>query len=263
MAGAAVLAALLVVFHVVFLDVPAGLALVVALPGFALSDLLFHHRQRSGIERVVVAVALSLAVVVLGGIGVYGVGLRLTRVSWAVLTAGVTVLAVGLDYLREVRAARNGTAAVDGVARRAVYAANTELVPVRQVARRLAPLALCAVLLVGSGILAVHVAENHPGPAWTGLSMTGGPLPTSTVATPGVTRDVYLEVDCEENGPTVYRMVIEGPTGFTQNVAVSLPPGDKYSKTFKVPYPGRITVNLFKGDQTTVYRTVFLSDPDQ
>ncbi|HEX8629770.1 MAG TPA: hypothetical protein VF755_16510, partial [Catenuloplanes sp.] len=75
------------------LAVPAGLALAFALPGAALSRLIFADRSPPWVERVVLVPALSLAVLVMGGLLLHTAGITLGRDSWAALTGGIVVVA--------------------------------------------------------------------------------------------------------------------------------------------------------------------------
>jgi hypothetical protein len=74
--------------------VAGGLLLGLALPGLALTATMFTGRALTAVERTVLAPALSLAVLALGGLVVYVSGYALDRVTWTVATAGVTVLAL-------------------------------------------------------------------------------------------------------------------------------------------------------------------------
>ena len=80
--------------------VVGGLLLTLVLPGAALTRAMFPQRHLSGVERLVLALALSLATVALGGLGLYAAGIRLAQPSWVALTAGVTVLAAVVGQFR-------------------------------------------------------------------------------------------------------------------------------------------------------------------
>jgi uncharacterized membrane protein len=87
---AAIVAVLPVVLEVPVLAVVGGLALALALPGLALAP-----RRVAGVERAVLVPTLSLAVVVLGGLALNAAGIRLGGPAWALVTGGVTAVAVG------------------------------------------------------------------------------------------------------------------------------------------------------------------------
>lgn len=74
------------------LAVPAGLALAFVLPGAALTALAFPGRLLSLPEQATVAAALSLAVLVLGGLAANVAGAPLTRPTWTAVTTGVVLL---------------------------------------------------------------------------------------------------------------------------------------------------------------------------
>jgi hypothetical protein len=83
------------------LPVAGGLLLGFVLPGLALTDLLFRHRTLSAVERTVLTPALSLAVLVLSGLLLYVSGVHLDRTSWTLAAAGVTMLALVAEAVRE------------------------------------------------------------------------------------------------------------------------------------------------------------------
>ena len=80
--------------------VVGGLLLTLILPGAALTRAMFPQRHLSGVERLVLAPALSLATVALGGLGLYAVGIRLAAPSWTALAVGVTVVAAVVGQFR-------------------------------------------------------------------------------------------------------------------------------------------------------------------
>lgn len=84
-----------------------GIALFAA-PGYLLGQLLLGSRT-VGLERVIVMVALALAVPILGGLLLYAIRVPLHRPGWLGLLAGVTLAADAALFLRR-RAA--GTASV-------------------------------------------------------------------------------------------------------------------------------------------------------
>lgn len=78
------------------LAVAGGLLLAFVLPGLALSAIIFRNRTLSPVERTVLAPALSLAVLVTGGLLLYVAGFALNRTSWTLAVAGATLLALAL-----------------------------------------------------------------------------------------------------------------------------------------------------------------------
>ena len=69
-----------------------GLLLALILPGLAVTETVLRGRKLARVERVVLAPALSLAVLVLAGLIVYITGFRLEKVAWTSATVGVTLL---------------------------------------------------------------------------------------------------------------------------------------------------------------------------
>jgi hypothetical protein len=75
-------------------QVAGGILLAFALPGLAVTGILFRGRDLSAVERVLLAPALSLAVLIVSGLLMYVLGVDLDRVAWTAATAGVTLLAL-------------------------------------------------------------------------------------------------------------------------------------------------------------------------
>src|SRR4051812_14712464 len=96
--------------------VPAGLLLAFVLPGCAVVTAALGWVRLSAVERTVLVPAVSLAVVVLGGLGLNAARIRLDRASWTALTVAVTVLAAigGQLRARRVSGRPAGTAPADG-----------------------------------------------------------------------------------------------------------------------------------------------------
>jgi hypothetical protein len=69
----------------------AGMILALLLPGFAVTEALLRGRRLARVERLVLAPALSLAVLVLAGLIIYVLGFKLDRISWTSAAVGVTL----------------------------------------------------------------------------------------------------------------------------------------------------------------------------
>ena len=67
--------------------------------GYIWVKVLFEHRV-VGIERMAVAMGLTLSVPVLGGLALYGAGVPLNRATWAILLAGVTLIGDAILMVR-------------------------------------------------------------------------------------------------------------------------------------------------------------------
>jgi uncharacterized membrane protein len=103
----------------------AGLALVLALPGYALSYVVLGTRMLGAVERTVVTVALALTVSILGTLLLDLLSLNLSSRTWSLFLAATTVVAcvVAGRARRDVRPERSSwraprlrDAAVVGVA---------------------------------------------------------------------------------------------------------------------------------------------------
>lgn len=93
-AAATVLAAVAVLAGPVQVAVAGGLLLALLLPGLALTRALFRRRDLSGVERAVLAPAMSLACLIIAGLLMNAMGVRLDRAAWTTATVGVTLLSL-------------------------------------------------------------------------------------------------------------------------------------------------------------------------
>jgi hypothetical protein len=232
-----------------------GALLAFVLPGAAATGALFFTRALSTVERVVLAPALSLAVVVLGGLLVDVLGMRLTAGTWGGLTAIATVVLAGVRYLRWFLATRDGRpvtveAAPDEESGRFASADG------RTAALKLGSLALVAVLLGGAFWIATRSSHNQPEAGYTTLSIV-----QEDDDNPGDgMRPVTIAVECHEDGTTRYVVQVQGTqSGMLTRLTISLDPGDVWKRDLLVPNGDKVTANLFKGTGTTPYRSVFLS----
>jgi 4-amino-4-deoxy-L-arabinose transferase-like glycosyltransferase len=217
--------------------VPAGLLLGFVLPGAATVGALFPRRGLSGLERSVLSVALSLATLVLGGLGLHAVGVRLTGTAWAGLAGGVTVAGAVAAYLR--------------TARQPDPAAPARVRP----GRRLVPLALALALLGGAGWLSLASAARQTAATHvTALSITD----SSTTGSTSGTRTISVEVTNQESTPTAYKFTVTGPGGFLVTLELTASKGSAWRHTVAVPTADRVTANLYRAGDTTPYRTVFV-----
>lgn len=236
-----------------------GALLAFVLPGFAATGALFLTRPLSTVERAVLAPALSLAVVVLGGLIVDVLGMRLTAGTWGGLTAIATVLLAGVRYLREFLAARD--AARDG------RPVTVDAVPDEESGRfaaadrrtavlKLGSLALVAVLIGGAFWIAMRSAHHPTGAGYTALSII---QEDDNNPSDGM-RPVTVAVECHEDDTTRYLVQVQGaPSGTLIRTVVSLDPGEVWKSDLLVPGADKVTAELFKGTDTTPYRSVFLS----
>jgi hypothetical protein len=221
-------------------SVPAGLLLAAVLPGWALSTALLHRTRISTVERLVLVPALSLAVLVLGGLSMYTAGVKLDRASWTALTVGVTLVAAPVGYLRVRR--RAGAEAAARIQAR-----------LRVVARAAVPLAVAAALLVGAGWLSMRSALAQDDKPVTALSAV------VTGTDPAGRRTVLIDVTDGEPGQTTFDVRVTGPDGYRSEVDVPLARGRHWSHTVDVP-PGTVTIGLFRAGDASAYRSAFLEE---
>lgn len=87
------------------LRVPAALALVLVLPGYALGALVFAGHTRDAAQAALGALGGSLVVSALGGLLLDGLPGHMGRAEWATLLMALTVAAAAAAHLREGRAA--------------------------------------------------------------------------------------------------------------------------------------------------------------
>jgi hypothetical protein len=254
-AGAALVAAGAVLLPVPVLRVPAGLALVFALPGLAAVGPL--RPRLSTMERVALVPLLSIAVPVVGGIGCYAAGARLTTPVWVALTTIVTLALCGLHVGLGPRATQSAGHLTDDPttedggrpARRDPAGRWTA----RRALRVVLPAVLTIALLGGAGVVALRAARTGSVQHYTALSIT--PV-GSAVA---LDRSVRVTVSCNESAPTGYTVRVTGADGYAAHRSVRLAPGHSRTWQLSVPAVGRVTARLYTGDGGTPYRSVFLA----
>jgi hypothetical protein len=217
------------------LSVPVGLLLAFVLPGAALVAALFPRRGLSRLERAVLCVALSLAVLVLGGLALHAAGVRLSTVSWLALTGGVTLLAALVAYLRRV-----------------------DWAPFPRVAvRPLAPLALAAALLGGAAWLSLATAQRQTAATpVTALSI----VDVSGADTAGDTRSLTLEVTNQEAVAASYALTVTGTKGYAVTLQLTVSRAAPWRRSLTVPLTDQVTASLYRAGDTSPYRTVHLHD---
>lgn len=246
------------------IDVIAGLALALILPGYALAGLLFDTgwigrrggRSLRRVERIVLVPALSLAVLVLGGLLLYAVHIRLTAASWAVLAGLVTAVAALVGPPRFRRASSTAAAAPPGRQRALRW-------------RWVVPALMSGLLLAGAGwvSLASAATQERSVPV-TELSM----LQTATIsgAPAGVTnpsgvagRRLSIDVSTRNAPSARYLLVLTGSNGYRVTLTPTVGRDGEWQRDVTVPanvmsVGGRITAVLYRGGTGTPYRTVFV-----
>jgi hypothetical protein len=237
----------------------AGGALVFVLPGVAATEALFGRRALTYLERIVLAPALSLATVVLGGLVLAAMGIRLTSTAWGGLCEVVTGVLWTGPYLLGRRGQVPATAAADRstVEQGSAFpAAQKAPAHTRGAVRARWNLALLGVALVVLGLgswIGIRSAVHHTGEPFTALSA----LPYDDPGAKYQVRPITLAVDCEEAGLTAYRLHVEDGSD-VRNFNIELYPGEVWKQQILVQPASRMTAELFLGDSTTPYRTVFI-----
>jgi hypothetical protein len=254
LAGAAALSAGAVLAGPRPVALAGGLALALVLPGAAVTRLLFP-RPLSTVEALVLAPALSLATLVLGGLGLYATGARLERDAWLLLTAGVAVIAA---LAGQARIRYGGPTAPAGgpAVPAAATAGGGGRITFRRAALRLLPLALAAAMLGGAAWYSTRAVDEQPTTPFTALEL----VPAFAEQAPGDVRTVSVGLHCEENAVTAYRLRVRGAGGFQQALDARLRPGESWARRLRVPAAGRVTVDLFRDGDPRPYRTAFLED---
>jgi uncharacterized membrane protein len=96
----------------VVLRAPAALALVLALPGYALTAAIFPPAQLRASERVLLSIAMSIVATIAGALALEVLGVRLTTAPWMALLAALAVVAaaaaVGRGHARSLTLPRVG-----------------------------------------------------------------------------------------------------------------------------------------------------------
>lgn len=254
--GAAVLAGPLAV------SVPGGLLLAFVLPGFALTEAIFRSgRQDIGVvERLVLIPALSLAVLVLGGLGLWAVGGSLNQVGWLSIAAAVSLIATGVAVARARMApapakAESATRISTAAGAAPKPGGKAPLLTRRRLLRDVLPLTLATALLAGIGWWSFDDSVRTYDTTLVTLS-AAPPGPVD----PDGNRSVQLTATglAKADGP--YRLVLESTAGEALSEHVLSPDTDgEWSGRVSVPGTERVTVNLVRDGETAAFRTVIIA----
>jgi hypothetical protein len=249
------------------LVIAGGLLLAFVLPGLALTDLIVRRRTVGGVERAVLAPALSLALVVLGGLAVFSAGVELTRASWTTLTVGTTLVAlVGAASRQrfspdEAAVPATTTAAAQGGGVAVLTAdgpdgdAGTAPRPgPGRFALRALPLLLAAAVLGGAVWLTMDSIRQNAAAPVTALSVGQiGPTGANNL------RPVAVTVTGLVRGSGPYRITVTNSTGVDTEVRTLDVPAGTWTGTLLVPATDRISINLYRSGDAAPYRTTLLS----
>lgn len=249
--GATAAAVVAVLFRWPVAAVAGGALLAFVLPGTALVGALFgDSRTLRRLERYVLAGALSLAVLILGGLLLYAVGIRLRMPSWTALTGAVTLAGAAVTYVRAARVARGGTGP------RAAARTGTGGRDAVRLARRAAPLALALALLGGAAWVSVASAHREAAATTvTALSIVSAENPDPATSS---TRRVLYAVTTQGTTPASFTLEVRGPDGYAVSLTLTVSKRSSWYHTLEVPVTDRVTASLYRGGESTPYRTVYL-----
>ncbi|WP_018350457.1 DUF1616 domain-containing protein [Longispora albida] len=226
------------------LAIAAGLLMVFVVPGAALHGALFARRSAGWQETLFLVPALSLTVVVLGGLALDAADVKLTRGAWLALLAGATVLGAAVTWYRQ----------------RGAVVEEREKAPVEAgdwlwLGRKLAPGLLAVALLGGAAWFSLRSEQHQPREGFTVLAM----VPAFAHEPDGPQRTVSIGLQSEEHKVTDYTIKVRGHNKFEATLTARLWPGTTWAKQLKVPSEGRVTAELFRAGDKQPYRNVFLS----
>jgi uncharacterized membrane protein len=212
-----------------------GLPLVTLLPGYVLSKFLFGPRL-APVERLLMSLALTLSIDVLGGIalsiGPWGIHPR----SWAVLLAGVTLaLALVTLVLPSTRVRSDA---------RIRWRPSRAFVPVMLVAIGCAT--VCAIAIAAD-------RRATPPPSWVSGYTLFWILPQAQGR-------VEVGLESGELDTTTYRVELRsGGKTLARWSAADIAPSESWRKTVRIAGGQRVDAYLYRlGDSAHAYRHVYL-----
>ena len=221
------------------------LPLVLVLPGYALTSAAFPGRARGVAERLVFSLALSLIIVILGGLLLNWTPWGLRAGSWAVLLGGITLGACAVALVRR----RGQSTSPPGWLR----VGNVGLT-----LRQGLLLGLAAAIICGAVAVSIIGAERQPYPGFTQLWIlpAGGANPKNAVR---------LGVSNMESTAMEYRLAVnEDGKVVKEWTSIDLNPNEKWEATLLLSQTGhagtaKVEADLYRNDApTTIYRHVVL-----
>lgn len=228
--------------HVTVIRIVIALPLVLVLPGYTLSEVLFRKRSLNGSERLLFSLGLSLAIDILGGLFLNLLPVGLQAASWAALLGIVTLIfSLLAAYLRR------GVPGGGGLARRAGF-------PIYRGILFTLAIAVAVVAIV----YAVYGATHQPYPGFTQLWILPDVSNKESCA-------VRVGVQSFESTTTAYRLVMTGNGDAVATWStLSLTPQQEWVHLVSIT-PGAarnldIEVRLYRLDKPgSVYREVNLT----
>ncbi len=219
------------------------LPLVLLLPGYALVSALFPNRSLGVAERLMFSLGLSLAIVILGGLGLNWTPFGLRASSWAVLLAGITLAASAVALVRR----RGRSMSAPGWLR---------VGNVGFTLRQGLLLGLAVAIVCGAVAVSIIGAERQSYAGFTQLWIlpAGGANPENAV---------HLGVSNMESTAMEYRLAVNvGGKVVRQWPAIDLEPNKQWEATLVLPPTAsvaRVEADLYRADApTTIYRHVVL-----
>jgi hypothetical protein len=206
-----------------------GLALVLAVPGYAVSAALFPAGSLARSDRLAVSIALSLVTAILGGLLVHALNGVLDARTFVALLADVTILATVVALRRD----RSGGARASSLPRLS--------------RPHIAALVLSALLLAAAVALARTPLPAHNVAGYTALWL----LPKTDAS-------LDLGVRSGEHSTSRYRLDLRVGGTVARRWRIELVPGATWQ--IRIPAQGSTAVQatLMRGDSRRVYRRVAL-----
>jgi uncharacterized membrane protein len=244
-----------------------GVPFVLVLPGYAVSSALFSRGRLERGNLLLLSIALSLSIVVIGALGLNLLPFGLTATTWAGLLAGVTVLAALSALLRMPRDADHESRplddqTLDDAITRLVISVSGQASGVSERSkdsRHLPRLSLPQVLLLiaALGITAAAIAF-----ARTPLPAKGvrGYTVLWILQRPSGSRTIEVGVESSELRQTSYLLRLRMGDSEPLKRRLTLAPGSRWSMRFRVNATIRqVDARLFRSDSPKhVYRRVRL-----
>ena len=223
-----------------------ALPLVLVLPGYALTTALFPRRKFEVPQRLVFSLALSLVIVILGGLVLDLMPFGLQAGSWAVLLGDITLGACAVALVRR----RGQNLPTPGSLSAGGYIGLNF--------RQGLLLGLSALIVCGAVAVSIIGAERQPYPGFTQLWI----LPAGGA---NAKNAVSLGVSNMELTTMEYRLAVnvDGKT-VKEWPSIDLNPNEKWEATLLLPQTGhagnaKIEADLYRADAPTrIYRHVVL-----
>ena len=221
------------------------LPLVLVLPGYALTSAAFPRREFGIPERLIFSLALSLVILVLGGLLLNLTPWGLRTGPWAVLLGGITLGACAAAFVRR----RGQSISTSGWLRAGNIGLNF---------RQGLLLGLAGLIVCGAVAVSIIGAERQPYPGFTQLWI----LPAGGA---NAKNAVSLDVSNMESTTMEYRLTVNVDGKVVREwPSIDLNPNEKWEATLLLPQTGqagtaKVEADLYRADApTTIYRHVVL-----